>query len=98
MSTEPTRALAAADMRRLAGTADPATLPHHDTRCGARWSGYSTSHCRGCHRTFTAVGPFDAHRVKGVCKDPAELGMVLADGRAYEAWRLPDREEPTNDH
>jgi hypothetical protein len=96
MSTEPTRALAAADMRRLAGTADPATLPHHDSRCGARWSGYNTSHCAKCHNTFTGLDSFDAHKPITGCLDPASIGMVLAEGRAYEAWRFPEK-EPTDE-
>ena len=86
---EPTRAT---DMRRLAGTADYASLPHHDSRCGSRWSGYNTAHCARCHRTFTGVAAFDAHKPVQGCIDPVELGMVLAEGRAYDAWRLPDKE------
>lgn len=75
---------------RFQGTADPASLPHSDIRCGARWSGSTTSHCGACHRTFASVGAFDAHKpVKG-CIDPTSAGMVLAEGRAYEAWRMPD--------
>lgn len=34
-------------------------------RCGAQWGGLNTAHCsaEGCHRTFTSVAAFDAHRV-----------------------------------
>lgn len=74
---------------RIPGSADPATLPHSDTRCGARWSGSNTSHCGKCHNTFTGIESFDAHKPVTGCLDPAEIGMVLAEGRAYEAWRLP---------
>lgn len=80
------------DPRTLAGTADPATLPHYDSRCGARWSGYTTAHCTKCHRTFTGLDAFDAHKPLDGCKDPESIGMVLAEGRAYDAWRLPEKE------
>jgi hypothetical protein len=70
-----------------AGSTDPEKLRHTCGGCPARWSGERTSHCgSGCHRTFTGVGNFDAHRSGGRCLDPAEIGLVLATGRAYEAW------------
>ena len=68
------------------GSADPATL-RHTCRCGARWSGSRTAHCGGtCHRTFTGVSTFDAHRVGGRCVEPGASGLVLVPGRAYEVW------------
>ena len=84
--------MSAEHMRTRAGTADPASLPHSDSRCGARWSGATTSHCRACHKTFTGVEAFDAHKPVTGCLDPIEAGMVLAEGRAYEAWRMPEKE------
>ncbi len=71
----------------LRGTRTPDNLPNR-CRCGTRWSGSNTCHCAAtaCHRTFTGVGAFDAHRRGGGCADPATLGMVVAPGRAYEAW------------
>ena len=70
------------------------SLPHEDTRCGARWSGYATAHCASCHRTFTAVGNFDKHRTRAGCADPASLGMALST-RIYDAWSLPTEVKPT---
>lgn len=39
-----------------------------------------------CHRTFTAVGPFDLHRRNGACLEPEVVGLQLAVGRPYECW------------
>lgn len=74
---------------------DYADLPHQH-RCGARWSGTLTAHCGSCCRTFTGIGSFDHHRRGGVCANPAGIGMVLADGRAYQAWTTT-REDGTDD-
>ena len=43
--------------------------------CGARWhqAGNRTSHCAGCHRTFSSTSTFDAHRRDMRCVDPATL-------------------------
>ncbi|GGM53515.1 hypothetical protein ACFFX1_54855 [Dactylosporangium sucinum] len=62
-------------------------LPH-SCRCSVRWAGSRTCHCAvaGCHLTFTSVGAFDAHRKGGRCNPPAEVGLVLIPGRAYEVW------------
>lgn len=68
-------------------------LPHADSRCGSRWSGFNTAHCPSCHRTFTTPNNFDAHRSTKGCVDPATLGMVLAAGRVYEAWAQPSPDE-----
>lgn len=59
----------------------------HSCQCGARWGGANTAHCAAdCHRTFTAVGPFDLHRRGGVCLEPEAVGLQLAAGRPYECW------------
>lgn len=41
--------------------------------CGARWKqvGNSTSHCSGCHETFTSLAGFDAHFHGVSCVEPA---------------------------
>lgn len=73
------------------GHADPSTL-RNTCRCGARWSGARTAHCGGtCHRTFSGVSTFDAHRRGGRCVDPEVLppdgpGLMVVPGRAYEVW------------
>lgn len=80
------------------GTADPATLPY-TCRCGTRWNGTRTAHCAAqCHRTFTGVTGFDAHRRDGQCVDPASLGMVVIPGRAYEVWGHTDTDDSAREH
>lgn len=69
----------------IAGTRAPEDLPHAHP-CGARWSGSGTAHCGACCVTFTGVGTFDAHRSSGRCNPPANVGLVLIPGRAYEVW------------
>jgi len=69
----------------IAGTRAVADLPH-SCHCGSRWAGSSTAHCGACHRTFTGVAPFDAHRRGGACTEPADAGLTAVPGRAYEAW------------
>jgi hypothetical protein len=72
--------------RSLRGTQDPDRLPH-GCKCGARWSGGRTAHCPAdCHKTFSGVTGFDAHRRNGQCLDPASIGLTLQPGRAYECW------------
>lgn len=59
--------------------------------CGAWWTRELTAHCSGCHRTYTGMTAFDAHRsgshTAGTrhCLDPADVGLVDA-GRAYPCW------------
>lgn len=43
--------------------------------CDSRWGGLLTSHCTGCHQTFSGLTAFDKHRTgshaKGrFCLDP----------------------------
>lgn len=81
MTTAPSTMLA-----NLTGTRAFEDLPH-SCRCGARWAGSNTTHCGACHAfTFTGVGAFDAHRKNGRCNPPADVGLVLIPGRAYEVW------------
>jgi hypothetical protein len=65
-------------------------LPYRCSSCPARWNGLRTAHCSGCHRTFTAPGPFDKHwRGSGDdrhCVDPATVGLVEHDRLGYVAW------------
>lgn len=61
--------------------------------CGKQWTGLSTSHCGGCHETFTGISAFSAHRVGDGngdwhCSDPKDVGLVDA-GRKYPCWREP---------
>jgi hypothetical protein len=45
--------------------------------CNCTWTGLSTCHCAGCHRTFTSVTAFDMHQRiqdgRNVCLDPAVM-------------------------
>jgi hypothetical protein len=76
-------------MRAARGTRSTEDLPF-GCRCGARWAGSNTAHCAGeCHRTFSGVGPFDAHRSNGHCREPESVGMSVLAGRAYECWGYP---------
>lgn len=56
--------------------------------CGEWWTGTGAAHCGGCHRTFTSVSGFTAHRKRGVCTNPESLGMVVAD-RKWFGWAMP---------
>lgn len=68
-------------------------VQHACGHCDARWFGRRTCHCGSCHRTFTGVGPFDAHRRQGICVDPTAAGLVDA-GRIYPCWGTTrDRDE-----
>jgi hypothetical protein len=64
------------------------------TKCGAHWGGSKTCHCTVCHRSFTVVRAFDAHRRGSYepdrrrCVDPATVGLIDA-GRAYPCWGYP---------
>jgi len=72
--------------------------------CTATWTALGTAHCGACHRSFSTVGLFDAHRSqygeRGRCLDPATLTvrrgphagqpiMVLRDG----IWSRPEMTE-----
>lgn len=70
-------------------------LPHSCSKCPARWNGYLTAHCAGCHETFTGITAWEKHRAGGhdtkrgrYCVDPEKSGLVPA-GRAYPCWANP---------
>jgi hypothetical protein len=50
--------------------------------CTTTWTGTRLCHCGNCHRSFSGVGHFDAHRSqygdRGSCTDPATL--TIRDG------------------
>lgn len=41
-------------------------------KCGRRWVGLRECHCTVCHRQFSTIDNFDAHRVDERCIDPAQ--------------------------
>jgi hypothetical protein len=67
--------------------------PHHCNGCSSRWAGSVTSHCAGCHLTFTGLTAFDEHRTgshqQRSCLPPEGAGLALT-GRLYPCWGLPD--------
>jgi hypothetical protein len=60
--------------------------------CGQSWSGLKTSHCSGCHLTFTTLLSFDKHRRISKCLSPEEAGLVRT-AREYECYGFPGKEE-----
>lgn len=70
--------------------------PHGCGQCDARWSGFLTSHCGGCHRTFSGLTAFDLHRdgshSKGTrhCVDPESVGLVENSRVGYVVWGQPN--------
>lgn len=63
-------------------------------RCGASWGGLSPCHCTACHVTFSGIKLFDAHQIRGVCHDPADMTrngqpLRLVDG-VWRAAAMPD--------
>lgn len=62
-------------------------------RCDERWNGKKTSHCGGCHETFSTPSTFDIHRRNGECLNPAFLQTLVRQGRAgYAVWGYPKPE------
>ena len=55
-------------------------------RCGAEWKSETACHCNGCHRTFSSLSGFDAHRRNLKCVDPATVGL---EKNAKGWWRHP---------
>lgn len=57
--------------------------------CGAGWTGITRCHCGQCHRLFSGITAFDAHRkaAGGKCLDPETLKkpQELVDG----IWGYP---------
>lgn len=62
-----------------AATRIPAKARDRSHGCGgcvSRWTGLRAGHCAECHRTFSGITAFDAHRSYDHCKDPAAVGLV----------------------
>lgn len=43
--------------------------------CGRNWTGLVECHCTVCHKHFSTVANFDAHRPYGHCVDPLEARL-----------------------
>lgn len=72
--------------------------------CDARWKSVTAAHCGNCHRTFSSVSLFDAHRSTagehGKCLDPAKLRdgkgnrtHYWREGHSGLMWRGPELTE-----
>lgn len=74
--------------------------------CEAAWTALGAAHCSGCHRTFSGILLFDAHRSqygeRGACLDPVtirgektgEPAMFYRNGM----WRGPEATEEQKAH
>lgn len=71
-------------MRDRAGTADPSTLPH-SCRCGARWSGSTTSHCGAGRSVALPLAIWDC--------DPGFLAQRYPElhERSVDTGRIPSK-------
>lgn len=65
--------------------------------CDTRWTGFNRCHCSGCHRTFSGLALFDAHRrdIRGVgtCLNPAQITTKTGDPAMRldgGLWRGPE--------
>lgn len=47
--------------------------PNKCLGCGAAWTSASQLHCTGCHRQFSSIEVFDAHRDRGQCLQPSPV-------------------------
>lgn len=60
--------------------------------CQGTWTGTAKAHCSGCHRTFSGISAFDAHRVRSSCADPSTRDLIEVDG----IWRSSESFDPTS--
>lgn len=68
--------------------------------CTETWTALGACHCATCHRTFSGLGLFDAHRSPrgehGTCLDPAKIRDKNGQPKMFfrnAMWRGPEREE-----
>lgn len=62
--------------------------------CTAGWKAGRKCHCRACGANFLGVGPFDKHRQRDRCVDPATIGMSLNE---YGFWTTDDTKDKKDD-
>lgn len=67
-------------------------------RCPERWSGRKTSHCGGCHETFSGPSAFDQHRTGGMCVFADETvmfkhGLARQQRAGYVVWGYVQTDE-----
>ena len=69
-----------------------APLPKNAIRhgaCGRWWTGTERSHASCCHRTFSSLSAFDAHRKGGRCNHPAAVGLIARTKPYGDLWGWP---------
>ncbi|MER7517821.1 hypothetical protein [Streptomyces sp. NPDC126499] len=69
-------------------TALPKNAITHGT-CGRWWTGTERSHASCCHRTFSSLSAFDAHRKGGRCNNPTDVGLIARHKPYGELWGWP---------
>lgn len=75
--------------RRLLGVG---LMPNTCSGCTTTWSGLNICHCSACHRTFTILRWFDAHRANGgACADPVGLKHETGSRIGQPLMRLSER-------
>jgi hypothetical protein len=64
--------------------------PHTHGPCGNWWTGATTSHCSGCHNTFSK-GAFDKHQRmtngQNICLNPTEADLTAHNKPWGTLWR-----------
>lgn len=70
----------------------PKVPPYGCAGCDSRWGGLGRAHGSCCHRTYSGITAFDAHRKGGVCNLPGDVGLVRRDDGI---WGYPADEDAT---
>jgi hypothetical protein len=58
-------------------------------QCGLWWTGNERSHASCCHRTFSSLSAFEAHRRGLRCNDPATVGLIARAKPYGDLWGWP---------
>jgi hypothetical protein len=62
-------------------------------KCQTSFQGSKTSHCCGCHETFSSITAFDKHQrpsgAEELCKSPELVGLVRHSRTWGEVWGFP---------
>lgn len=45
--------------------------------CQIEWDSLTLLHCSNCHDSFGGEESFGTHRVRGKCKEPREMGLIV---------------------
>jgi len=58
--------------------------------CGAKWTGTGRCHCGSCHKLYSGLTAFDAHRKGGECLLPGDAGLVKGEDGVWRSPSDPD--------